>query len=334
MRGTNQQWAGQLRRQMTAGRLGVVVAFAVLPFLVGDFLAKQVVVFAIFVLGYDLLVGYAGEISFGHAAYFGLGAYGTILAMHYLTPNAYVAMAVGVLVAGLVGAIFGAFSLRRRAIYFAMITLALAQMIYHIVFRWTGFTGGSNGIGIPQGARAAIGPLEPMGGGLGFYPLALALLAVCWFGVRRIIRSPFGQILVAIRENEERATHLGFRTTRFLWIAFVMSTLLSGLGGALFALLFTFTAPGQLYWVTSGEVVMMALLGGIGTLGGPIVGAGAFIIIQDTFSSLTNEWRILFGIIIVFVILYAPEGIWGTYKNRVRETGDALAPRALLERLR
>lgn len=322
------------RRWLTRKRVAIGVTFVVLPFAVGNFLANQILVFAVFVMGFNLLLGYTGEISFGHAAYFGLGAYGTILAMHHLTPNAYVAMVIGVLTAVSAGAVFGAFSLRRRAIYFAMITLAFAQMVYHVVFRWTGFTGGSNGIGVPIDANAAIGPFDPMGGGPGFYLFGLVILGAAWLGVSRVVRSPFGRVLVAIRENEERAAHLGFETTNFLWVAFLMSTLLSGVGGALFALLFTFTAPGQLYWVTSGEVVMMALLGGIGTLGGPIVGAGAFIILHDTISSYTNEWRIVFGLLIVFVVLYAPRGIWGTYRRGSLDEDAGFGLRQLVGRLR
>lgn len=319
-----------LRDGLTRKHIAIAVTFLLLPFLVGTFLANQILVFAVFVLGFNLLLGYTGEISFGHAAFFGLGAYGTILAMHHVTPNAYAAMVVGVLTAAAAGAVIGAFSLRRRAIYFAMVTLAFAQMVYHVVFRWTGFTGGSNGIGVPQDATAAIGPFDPLGGGPGFYVFGLTVLGATWLGVRRVVRSPFGTVLIAIRENEERAMHLGFDTTNFLWGAFLMSTLLSGIGGALFALLFTFTAPGQLYWVTSGEVVMMALLGGIGTLGGPIVGAGAFIILHDTISSITNEWRVIFGLLIVFVVLYAPEGIWGTYLSSGDREHDAFDPRRIL----
>lgn len=324
---------GGVRDLLTLPVLAAVGGLVLLPVVAGSFLANRIVVFAVFVVGFNLLVGYTGEISFGHAAYFGLGAYGTILAVHHLTANVYAAMAVGTLVATAAGGAVGALSLRRRAIYFAMITLAFAQMVYHIVFRWTGFTGGSNGIGLPPETSAAVGPVDPLGGGAGFYPVGLVVLGLTWLGVRRVVRSPFGRALVSIRENEARATHLGLRTSRLLWVAFAMSALISGVGGALFALLFTFIAPGQLYWVTSGEVVLMALLGGIGTLGGPLVGAAAFIVLRDTLTQLTNDWRIFFGAVVVVVVLFAPQGVWGRYQEWTEE-GQSFDAGWLRDRLR
>ncbi|MFB6123297.1 MAG: branched-chain amino acid ABC transporter permease [Haloferacaceae archaeon] len=310
----------------------IAVILAAMPTVFGGFLANEIIVFSVFVLGFDLMLGYTGELSFGHAVYLGFGAYGTVLSLEYLVSNFYLAAAISLLIATVGGVVFGYLSLRRRGIYFSMITLALAQMVYYVIFRWTGFTGGSNGMALPD-TSAAIGPFSPLTGSMEFYVFGLVVLTATWLGVRRVVRSPFGRTLIAIRENEDRMVHLGYETNSFLWIAFTMSAFVCGIAGVLYSALFGFIAPETIYWTASGDVVIMALLGGIGTLGGPIVGAAAFVFLSDVFTLLTDDWRILFGVIIIFIVLFAPEGIWGMYQDFVEERRSSFGAKSVLDKL-
>ena len=297
------------------------LALLVLPFSLGTLIASQILIYALFVMGYNLLLGYGGEMSFGHAAYFGLGAYGTVLGVQYLG-NLYLALGVGLLGAVCGGIIIGWFSLRRRGIYFSMITLAFAQMLYFAAFSYTGITGGSNGASIPLDSQG-VGPLDPGAGGLQFYAFVLLLVLLGWFSVRRVVNSPFGRILVSIRENETRAQSLGYDTNRYLYISFVISAFISGLAGVLYSLLFSLITPNVLFWSLSGEVVLMAIIGGVGTLSGPFVGAGVFILLSEYLTQYFEVWGFVFGIVIVGFVMAAPEGIYGYFLNRTgTATGD------------
>lgn len=313
--------------------LGVVVILAVLPFLTSPFLGAEIVVMGIFAMGYNIILGYGGELSFGHAAFFGLGAYATILTVEHVAQNLYLAILVSVAAVTLVSVVFGYLSLRRRGIYFAMITLALAQMSYTIVFQWSSLTGGSNGLSLPT-REAPIGPLTPLQNDLHFYVLASLLFLLVFAAIGRVVQSPFGRTLKAIRESEERALHLGYDVNNYLWLAFAMSGAVSAFAGALYAVLFIFISPSLLFWTMSGEVVLMAIMGGIGTLAGPIIGSAAFIIMADTFTQLTQDWQVLFGLVIIAVVLLAPEGIVGLLKSWVRGEESGFDVHELIDRLR
>lgn len=284
-----------------------------LPLLLSPLLASEILVFAIFALGYNILFGYGGEMSFGHAAFFGLAAYGAILAAMQV-PNIYAAILAGILLSTLVGAVFGWLSLRRRGIYFSMITLGLAQMVYLTVFQATGITGGSNGVGFPD-VEGAVGPLVPGSSGLQFYAFVVIIFLLTLFAVYRIVHSPYGRLLIAVRENPERMQALGFNIKRILFVAFVFTSVISGVAGVLYSILFSFVSPNLLFWLTSGEVVLMTLIGGAGTLGGPLIGAIIYILLSDSLTSFFNFWEIPFGIIIIAVVLFAPEGVYGIYIN-------------------
>lgn len=300
------------KAKSTAGIRFAIVAgllFA-MPFVSSMRLANEIVVFAIFALGYNFLLGYGGELSFGHSAYFGLGAYGTVLSLEYLTSSIYFAVVVGVFVTTVISVIFGYISLRRRGIYFAMITLALAMMVYFVVLKWSEFTGGDNGASVPI-MDASIGPIDPTNGGFEFFIFGLISLVAVWIVTKRLLDSSYGRTLIAIRENEERARHLGYDVNKHLVVAFTVSALISGFAGALFAVAFAFITPSILYWVVSGEIVLIALMGGIGTVSGPIIGAIAFIFIQDTAVNYAEHWEIVFGAIIILFVLFAPEGLYG-----------------------
>lgn len=297
---------------VTKGAVVAVVVLA-LPLLVGPFTASHILPLAIVAIGYNLLLGYGGELSFGHAAFYGGGAYLTIMIAEII-PNLYVAILLSVVVVGIITIPFAYLSLRRRGLYFAMITLALSMMFHTIVFQATSLTGGANGLVLPlRPGEAAIGPLEVLGNYWVFYVFGLAILIGVYLAVYRITRSPFGRALVAIRESEDRARHLGYPVNRLLLITFVMSGVLGGLAGALHASLFAFISPSLLFWTMSGEIVIIAILGGIGTRGGPIVGAVVFTILSDTLSQATDIWPLFFGAIFVVIVMLAPQGLYGVY---------------------
>jgi ABC-type branched-subunit amino acid transport system permease subunit len=301
-----------------AAKVGVVIVAAVaLPLVFGPFTASNVLVLAILAMGYNILLGYGGELSFGHAAFYGGGAYLTAIYGQTI-PNLYVSVVLAVVTVGVISVVYGAISLRRRGLYFAMITLALAMMFYTAVNQATDITGGANGLILPFGpADAAIGPLRPLESQMDFYIIGVVLTAACVLIIYRIINSPFGRALVAIRESEDRARHLGYPINRMLLMSFVMSAMFAGLAGALHAMLFTFIGPGLLFWTLSGEIVLVTILGGIGTLGGPLVGAVVFGILSEQLSSITENWPIIFGAIFVLIVMLAPQGLYGIYLQYV-----------------
>lgn len=320
-----------------ASYVAVVLGLVLLPFLFSPLLANEVVVFAIFTVGYNLLLGYGGELSFGHAGLIAIGGYGLIFSLKFLSANFYLALLVALLAGGVLGVFYAGISLRRRGIYFAMITLALAQMIFFLTIFFKDFTGGQDGIAPPPAAEisSSLGPFEPTTSDLHLYVLSLILLLFVWLAVYRIVNSPFGRSLVAIRENEERAVHLGYKPNHFLIVAFTLSGAISGLAGGLYAMTFVYVTSGLAHWTTSGDVVLMALLGGVGTLGGPIVGAGAFVIISDTLVEITGHWEIVFGTIVMAVVLFAPGGIVELYDRfRGDHDGGGTDIRTMLMRLR
>lgn len=288
----------------------IALTLVLLPIVFGPVLSTQILVYSIFALGYNLLLGYGGEMSFGHAAFFGIGAYGTVMAAQVI-PNLFVAIAVGVVVSAIASALIGVFSLRRRGIYFSMITLAFAQMLYIVFLQATDLTGGSNGLIFPSIDAPAL--IAPGSGDLGFYFVVLALLLLVMGVIRRIVYSPFGRVLVAIRENGRRAESLGYDIDRFLLVSFVMSGVISGFAGTLYALLFSFVSPELLFWTTSGTIVMITIIGGVGTLFGPPIGAAIYLVLQDYLTAVFDVWEIVFGLIIIVVVMLAPWGVYGFY---------------------
>jgi branched-chain amino acid transport system permease protein len=219
----------------------------------------------------------------------------------------------GILLATLLSAVFGKISLYQRGIYFAMITLALAQMLFFFFRSFGDITGGSNGLFLPP-IDIAIGPFA-LSETLSVYLFSLILLAVCWLGVKRILNSPFGLALVAVRESEERARHLGYDSNRILLVTFTLSGFVAGVAGTLHALLFGFVTPDIAYWSASGEIVLVTVLGGMGTMAGPLVGALSFTIASDLLSDVTNHWPAVFGLLFVLVVIFAPRGLYGLYKD-------------------
>jgi branched-chain amino acid transport system permease protein len=308
--------------------VSIVAFFAILPFIVPyKGLATQVLVYGLFALGFNLLYGYTGLLSFGHAAYFGLGAYGAGITLAKLGwHSVWAALAIGVAAAGVGGALVGFFSLRRRGIYFAMLTLAFAQLFYFIAFHMADLTGGDDGLrGIPRLSLGLFGWQLPLGNPLSFHYFTLFWVGLAVFALRRILDSPLGAVLAAIRENGDRAQACGYDVVRIKLVSFVFSALFAGLAGALDALRITVVPVEALYWSTSGQAVIMTLLGGAGTFFGPFVGAGTYLVLQDRLSQVIEAWPLVIGVLFMTFVLFLPQGIWGTLLARLAPRGGTPA---------
>ena len=291
------------------------VFFAVFPFLMPyQALASQVLIFGLFALGFNLLYGYTGLLSFGHAAYYGLGAYGTGIVLAKLKIGSlWLGLAAGPLLAVLGGVAIGFFCLRRRGIYFAMLTLAFAQLLYFVAFHLSEVTGGDDGLrGIPLLPLNLFGWKINLEGSLAFYYFSFAVVWLAVAGLKRILDSPFGMVLQAIRENGDRASACGYDVTRIKHLSFVFSAFFAGLAGGLDAMRLAVVPVESLYWVTSGQVVIMTLLGGAGTFFGPFVGAGTYLVLGDRLAVFTERWPLVIGLIFMAFVLFLPKGIWGT----------------------
>jgi len=269
-------------------------------------LATRIIIWGIFALGFDLLVGFTGYLSFGHAAFWGIGAYFAGYTLLHYTPNALVAMATGTVVATLVAVVLGYLTLRRYGIYFAVLTLAFAEMFYYAALApLQDWTGGDNGLtAIPTPVLAGI-PLK--GAAMHYLVTVCALVAV--YAARRIARSPFGLMLRAIKSNETRLRSTGIDVYRYKVTAFAVSGLYAGLAGTLYALYETYVPTESLHWVTSGEVVMMAVIGGLGTLFGPMIGAGVVLYLENVLSASTEQWLLVEGLIFMGFVIFLPGGI-------------------------
>jgi branched-chain amino acid transport system permease protein len=294
---------------------GLVYALAALFALCAPWLGiypvfmMQLLCFAMFACAYNLLLGFGRMLSFGHAAFFGSAAYATswLVTSHAWGPAA--AILAGVVVSAVLGVAIGALAIRRQGIYFAMITLALAQLVYFVCLE-APFTGGENGLqGVPRGSLLGVLPLKS---DLAMYYLVLAIFFAVFVFIRRVVHSPFGQVLKAIRDNESRALSLGYEISRYKLVAFVLSATLAGLAGSLKALVLGFVTLSDVQQSTSGEVVLMTLLGGTGTFFGPIVGAAVVVTLQQYLSDIVGGWvTAIIGAIFVACVLSFRRGIVG-----------------------
>ncbi|MFL5268348.1 MAG: branched-chain amino acid ABC transporter permease [Stellaceae bacterium] len=292
----------------------------------------QALCFALFACAFNLLIGYVGLLSFGHAAFLGSASYITAHTVKVWGFSPELGILAGTAVAALLGAVFGWLAIRRQGIYFAMITLALAQMIYFVALQ-ARFTGGEDGIqAVPRGHL--LGVLD-LSGNLTMYYFVLAVFLVGFAIIVRTIHSPFGQVIKAIRENEPRAVSLGYDADRYKLLAFVLSAALSGLAGSLKSLVFQLASLTDVQWTMSGEVVLMTLVGGLGTVLGPVVGAFLLTGMQHYLAQLGSWVTVVQGIIFVFCVLAFRRGIVGviasyltTRRDRGRAVGTAIAPDA------
>jgi branched-chain amino acid transport system permease protein len=301
---------------------GAVVILAVLPWILARHqlsLLTDLLIFGLFALSLDLIMGYTGLVSFGHAAYFGLGAYGSALVLIHFGQPVPVALLAGALLAGLVALPVGWFSTRATGIYFAMLTLAFAQLLYTVAYKWRDLTGGSDGIaGVPKTELVWGGP--SLASPRAFYFVVAVSVVLSFLVCRAVVRSPFGRALEAIRENERRFMSLGRDSRPFKIVVFVVAATFAGLAGALFAPFRGFASPEVMFWVMSGQGLMMVIVGGIGTLVGPIIGAMVFILIQEVLSSYTTHWMIGSGVIFVLMVIFLPGGIVGTVRRLAART--------------
>jgi branched-chain amino acid transport system permease protein len=279
-----------------------------------DALASEILIFALFAMSYDLVLGYGGMLSFGHAAFFGIGAYSTGILLIRVVPSVPLALIGAVCVSSLAAAFVGYASIRRHGIYFTMVTLAFAQMFYFIAFKWTGLTGGDDGLqGVP---RPNIGPID-IHPEINLYYFILALVIISMFIILRVVHSPLGTALQALRENRNRAMSVGYNVDRFRLVAFIISGCFSGLAGGLYALLLNMVPLGSLHWTTSGEVVVMNITGGMATLFGPVIGAVSIILLRDIISNYTDAWSLVMGLIFMMVVFGFRDGILGFFRNKI-----------------
>ena len=283
--------------------------------LVGGYteLGSRVVVMALAAMALNFLLGFTGVLSFGHAAYFGLGAYAAGMTIKYLLPSTMFGILAGIVVGTLAAMIIGALIVRLRGVYFAMVTIAFGQVFYFITFRWNAVTGGDDGLTGWQRQPIDLGftTIDILGNDKAFYYLVLLFFALSAGVMALILRSPFGRTLLAIRENERRARFLGIPIERHIWISFTISCFFVSLAGALYALLNNFTDPRALRWDQSGNFVIMAVLGGMRSFWGPLIGAAIFVALQDYVSSHTENWMSVIGLVFVLVVLFFPRGILG-----------------------
>jgi branched-chain amino acid transport system permease protein len=266
-------------------------------------------------LAFNLLIGYVGLLSFGHAAYFGMGGYIAGYSAKALGLSPELAILAGGIVAGLLGAAFGWVAIRRQGIYFAMITLALAQMVYFFCVQ-APFTGGEDGIqAIPRGSLLGVVPMDR---DMAMYWLVAGVFLGAFLLIHRIVHSPFGQVLKAIRENEPRTISLGYKTDQYKLVAFVLSTALAGVAGATKSLVFGIATLTDVHWSMSGEVVLMTLVGGLGTTFGPVIGAAVIVTMQNYLAELGAWVTVIQGVIFVACVLAFRRGIIGEVGNLLK----------------
>ncbi len=281
-------------------------------------LGTRIVILGLAAISLNFLLGFTGVLSFGHAAYFGLGVYGAGMTIKYLVPNTLVAIAVGVGAAVVAAAIIGALIVRLRGIYFAMVTIAFGQVFYFIAYRWNKVTGGDDGLSGWNRLPIDLGftTIDILGSDKAMYYTSLAFFAVSVAVMMFLLRSPFGRTLLAIRENERRARFLGIPIDRHIWISWVISCTFAAVAGALYALLNNFADPHDLRWDQSGDFVIMAVLGGMRSFWGPLIGAAVFVALQDYISTQTENWMSFIGVFFVLVVLFFPRGVLGVIRRR------------------
>jgi branched-chain amino acid transport system permease protein len=305
--------------------LALLVLALVAPFIgLYPVFVMKLLCFALFACAFNLLLGFTGLLSFGHAAFFGTAAYITGWFIKSQSWSPELALLAGAVGAGLIGLVVGAVAIRRQGIYFAMITLAIAQMVYFVCLQ-APFTGGEDGLqGVPRGKLLGMFSLES---DTVLYYFVVTMFVLCFLLISRIVHSPFGQVLKMIRENEPRAISLGYQVDRYKLLAFVLSATLAGLAGSMKTLVMGFATLSDVHWSMSGEVILMSLLGGVGTFFGPVLGSGIVIGLQDMLADKVGSWvTVIIGVIFVLCVLAFRKGVVGELQAyRERRRAAALA---------
>ena len=281
-------------------------------------LGSRILILALAATALNFLLGFTGVLSFGHAAYFGLGAYGAAMTIKYLYPSTPLAILVGVVTGTVAAAVIGPMIARLRGVYFAMCTIAFGQVFYFIAFQWNTVTGGDDGLTAWHRMPIDLGftSIDILNDNKAFYYLVFTMFAVAAGVMAWLLRSPFGRTLLAIRENERRARFLGIPVDRHIWMSWVISCCFASLAGSLYALLNDFVDPRALRWDQSGTFVIMTVLGGMRSFWGPLIGAAIFIELQDFLSSHTENWESFIGLFFVLIVLFFPRGVLGLIKRK------------------
>jgi branched-chain amino acid transport system permease protein len=305
----------------TRMRVPIVLVFlTVLPFVLPyEALAVNILIFGLYAVGFNLLFGYTGLLSFGHAAFFGIGSYAAGIAIIHFGMAWPLAIVVGIVGAMLAGTLIGSLAIRTRGIYFSMVTLALGQIVYYVFYKADRWTGGENGLRGITVEPVSLGPirLDFLNPQTKYYVILCFVALALWF-VSRLLNSPFGAVMEAVRENEKRAEACGFNVARTKLLVFVLSAGVCGLAGALRALHLSIVPIDSLHYLQSGQAVMMCLLGGMGTFFGPFVGAGIYLFLEDTVTNLTSHWMGVVGLVFIACVLFFPKGVWGTAMDMLR----------------
>ncbi|HXG02431.1 MAG TPA: branched-chain amino acid ABC transporter permease [Candidatus Binatia bacterium] len=304
------------------GGLGAVALLAALlaaPWVAGQYpvkLLQEILIWGIFAMSLDLLMGYTGMVSFGHSAFFGLGSYVAGLALKE-SPSLAAALLLPAAVAALGALVIGVFSTRVSGVYFIMLTLAFSQMFWAYAFQsaWLGAEDGIIGIPRPRVAGWSLASTEA------FHVTVVVVFALCALFLWRVVRSPFGHVLRGIHENEARMEAVGYPVRRYKLAAFVVAGTVAGVAGSLYAQFNGQAPPDAFFWTTSGEALLMVIIGGTGTLGGAVLGAAAFILLQSLVSTYTERWMLILGVTFILFVLFARGGIAGALRGRVGAGG-------------
>jgi branched-chain amino acid transport system permease protein len=299
----------------------------IIPLIGGyDGLAIEMVIFAIFAMGFNLLLGYTGILSFGHAAFFGLAGYAMGLILIHLKIPILLGMLFGIVLSTVTAVLIGLLIIRKTGIYFAMLTIAFGQMFFFIASRWKDFTGGEDGLtNIPRDVVGIPGLFSiPIVEPLQFYYFVAVIFILAAIVKYKLIHSHFGQVLKTIRENETRARMVGYNVQRYKLASFIISAIYAAVAGTLYGLFLNYMFPQTLDWIRSGDVVIMALVGGMGTFFGPIIGAGVIVALRVLVSIYAKIgglvfWQFFMGIIFLIFVLFFPKGIWGFFEKREQE---------------
>ena len=315
------------RRSSTAFWTGFAVILALLavaPLVLPEFWRRfvtEILIWGLVAMSSDILIGYTGIISFGHSAFFGLGMYGAAAALLALKPaNLWLALGCGLAAAAVVAAFVAYFATRLRDIYFAITTLIFSQIFYVIIFTWTEVTGGENGLTFSQPPLSFPGLVAVRFTPVTLHWFVLAVVTVSYLLLRRITQSPFGMVLQAVRENEPRTRAIGYHVERYKIVAVMLSGVFAGLAGVLYAIQNKFAAPDFVFFVVSGEVVIFNVMGGMGTLVGPVAGAAFFLLLREGLSRFYTEYYLIpVGIIFTAMVIFMPQGLLGFLKRRLNQ---------------
>jgi len=299
----------------TAIWIAFLLALALVP-LTGTYitgLAAEILIFAIFAMSLDLLIGYTGLMSFGHAAFFGVSTYTMVIVGVHLGWSGWIGFAAGVAMSAVTAFVIGFFAIRVSGIPFLMITMAFAQLLMSISVKWRSVTGGTDGLSGFQ--RPTLFGLSLEHRPTEYYVVLVGFLFVLFF-LRRLIASPLGSIFIGIKENEQRMLAAGYPVQRFKLVAFTIAGTLAGIGGGLYALHNAFVSSDILHWSLSGDAIIMVILGGTGTIIGPIFGAAAFLLLKNVVSSHTHYWLLWVGTIFILCVMFLPQGLWGFLRQK------------------